>query len=278
MSELGIKPVLKMKILETEYNCLTKANDYFSRQEIEEMGGDSASIGNYLLVSQKKIPFVFLNNIRGPFDLSFFDHLDEFTNWFKSRSSSKLSVILIPSTELISFVNELFKHNFALSGYVCYWYKNLEDTSGLSYNKNNIILADNALADSFADVITKGFEFDPKGPFYQVFYDLSKLSFKFPMDVNVNFLYKKDDTFVGSGSVICDEDFAFLANGAVLPAYRGHQIQQELINYRLDYARSKGFKKAIVTTGLDSTSGRNMQRLGFQLAFTAELFSLTIEN
>ena len=126
------------------------------------------------------------------------------------------------------------------------------------------------LIEDFSNAALKGFGFDSTTDLYDVFDEFFKLECRF--DNWLNFLYEKDGKFVGTGTTIIEDDFVFLANGSVLPDYRGHQIQQDLIKHRLAYGKSMGVKHAVVTTDLDSTSGRNLQRQGFQLAFVAEFY------
>ena len=161
MSQIVISPELKKKIFDIEYICLTKGNNFLSKEEKELIGGEKSKIHNYLALCQKNLPFAQFNNVRGDFNEDFFEHFEEIASWFSSRSS-KLSVALIPSNNSVSLINELINKGFVLSGYVCYWYKQLDGESFSSFNKNNILKVTDDLDDIFSDKVAKFFQFDHK--------------------------------------------------------------------------------------------------------------------
>ncbi len=64
------------------------------------------------------------------------------------------------------------------------------------------------------------------------------------------------------------QDLALLNGGATAPAWRGRGVQSALIAHRLGLAREMGCTSAMVTTTPGGTSARNLERLGFELAYT----------
>jgi GNAT superfamily N-acetyltransferase len=74
-----------------------------------------------------------------------------------------------------------------------------------------------------------------------------------------------DGTPVGAASVMVLGSTAMLGGAATLPAFRRRGVQRALIEARLAVATRAGCKLAIVTADPGSSSGRNVERTGFQL-------------
>jgi GNAT superfamily N-acetyltransferase len=74
-----------------------------------------------------------------------------------------------------------------------------------------------------------------------------------------------DDTPVGAASVMVLGSTAMLGGAATLPAFRRRGVQRALIEARLAVAVHAGCELAIVTADPGSSSGRNVERTGFQL-------------
>lgn len=83
-----------------------------------------------------------------------------------------------------------------------------------------------------------------------------------------HFAARIGDTIVGGGGLRVSEGIAGLAGASTLPAYRGRGAQNALLNARLRFAVQCGCGIATVTTLPGSTSQRNAQRHGFQVAYT----------
>jgi GNAT superfamily N-acetyltransferase len=74
-----------------------------------------------------------------------------------------------------------------------------------------------------------------------------------------------DGTSVGAASVMVLGSTAMLGGAATLPAFRRRGVQRALIEARLAVAARAGCELAIVTADPGSSSGRNVERTGFQL-------------
>jgi GNAT superfamily N-acetyltransferase len=74
-----------------------------------------------------------------------------------------------------------------------------------------------------------------------------------------------DGTPVGAASVMVLGSTAMLGGAATLPAFRRRGVQRALIEARLAVASRAGCELAIVTADPGSSSGRNVERTGFQL-------------
>jgi GNAT superfamily N-acetyltransferase len=70
---------------------------------------------------------------------------------------------------------------------------------------------------------------------------------------------------VGAASVMVLDSTAVLGGAATLPAFRRRGVQRALIEARLTVAAHAGCTLAIVTADPGSSSGRNVERAGFQL-------------
>jgi GNAT superfamily N-acetyltransferase len=74
-----------------------------------------------------------------------------------------------------------------------------------------------------------------------------------------------DGTPVGAASVMVLGLIAMLGGAATLPAFRRRGVQRALIEARLAVAARAGCELAVVTADPVSSSGRNVERTGFQL-------------
>jgi GNAT superfamily N-acetyltransferase len=82
------------------------------------------------------------------------------------------------------------------------------------------------------------------------------------------FLSFVDGKPAGGGALFIHEREAGLFSGSTLPAARGRGAQTALLHARLRAAREAGCDLAIIKTTPGTTSQRNVQRAGFQLAYT----------
>jgi GNAT superfamily N-acetyltransferase len=74
-----------------------------------------------------------------------------------------------------------------------------------------------------------------------------------------------DGEAVGAASVMILDATALLGGAATLPAFRRRGVQRALIAARLAVAAQAGCDLAVVTADPGSSSGRNVERSGFQL-------------
>ncbi|HKP10839.1 MAG TPA: GNAT family N-acetyltransferase [Blastocatellia bacterium] len=77
----------------------------------------------------------------------------------------------------------------------------------------------------------------------------------------------------GGGAVFIKDGVAEFGGASTLPAHRNLGIQTDLLRKRLDFAVSRGCDLAMVTTVPGSTSQRNVQRQGFQIAYARTKFT-----
>lgn len=77
-----------------------------------------------------------------------------------------------------------------------------------------------------------------------------------------------DGKAAGTGEIYIDDGVAWLSADATLPQFRRRGVQRALQAYRLDIARAAGCEMAVSEAAPGSTSQRNMERMGFTLAYT----------
>lgn len=83
-----------------------------------------------------------------------------------------------------------------------------------------------------------------------------------------SFLAIADGKPVAVAAMRIREGVAFLNGAGTAPAYQGRGIQRALIQTRLALAQTAGCDLAAVTAVPGSQSAHNLERLGFQLAYT----------
>jgi GNAT superfamily N-acetyltransferase len=77
-----------------------------------------------------------------------------------------------------------------------------------------------------------------------------------------------DSEAVGAGELVIDEGVAWLSADTTLPPYRGRGVQRAVQVERLRAARAAGCDLAVTESEPGSGSQRNMERLGFRVAYT----------
>jgi GNAT superfamily N-acetyltransferase len=88
----------------------------------------------------------------------------------------------------------------------------------------------------------------------------------------VCFLALIDGEPAGGASLSFHDDVAALAGAGTLTMFRNRGVQTALLRARLDFARSRGSRLAMVSTRPGTVSQRNVERLGFRIAYTRTAF------
>lgn len=82
------------------------------------------------------------------------------------------------------------------------------------------------------------------------------------------FVARVDGQPAGTGELLLDDELAWLSADSTLPAFRRMGVQGALQRHRLQLAADSGARIAVSETAPGSDSQRNMQRLGFEVAYT----------
>ena len=72
----------------------------------------------------------------------------------------------------------------------------------------------------------------------------------------------------GTGALVVDGGIGWLSGDSTLPEYRRRGIQQAIQRHRLELARASGCDLAVTEAAPGGQSQRNMERLGFRIAYT----------
>lgn len=248
---------IEFEVFEKHFTEMQKIDNNKFGLYIDQFGANKGFI-------VKSIPWTMTNRIVGPYNDKFLDKLEEIINWFKSHQKF-CCISIIPRVDHVKIINQLLAENFILDGYQSFWIKKVNEQSEIDLTFESIrdVSPDNE--DDFIDVGLDAFQLKKNKTLMEVFSSLWKVSFQ--LEDSFNYVYYDGDKAVGTGSLFMSGEFGFLANGAVLQEARGRKIQQALIQHRITKAQSQRAKYVVATTDLDSTSGRNMQRNHFKLAF-----------
>jgi GNAT superfamily N-acetyltransferase len=90
-----------------------------------------------------------------------------------------------------------------------------------------------------------------------------------------SFLATLDGRPVAAGALCLGEGVAVLAGACTVPEARRRGAQQALLDARLAYAADHGCDIASIVAGPGSSSQRNAQRQGFQVAYTRTKWRLS---
>ena len=128
--------------------------------------------------------------------------------------------------------------------------------------------------DEFADTFVRGFGMDRERQ--QRVKHLQELGWSHPNLQKYLILY--DNQTVATGVLHCSkEKIAVLSGGTTVPEFRGRGFQQAMIHHRLLQAKQQGMNYAISDAIAGSTSSRNLQRQGFQIAYTRTFWQVSFD-
>jgi GNAT superfamily N-acetyltransferase len=82
------------------------------------------------------------------------------------------------------------------------------------------------------------------------------------------FAISDQDKIISGGTIALHGAFCDLAVTSTLPLYRNKGLQKKLLQARLNFAKKQGLSWALVTTEPGTISDVNVQKVGFQCAYT----------
>ncbi|MBI3406447.1 MAG: GNAT family N-acetyltransferase, partial [Acidobacteria bacterium] len=91
---------------------------------------------------------------------------------------------------------------------------------------------------------------------------------------SICFLARINGTPAGGGAVCIHEGVGVVNGASTLPEFRGRGVQRALLLTRLHYALEHGCDLAMTNTQPGSGSQRNVERLGFRVAYSRTKFFL----
>jgi GNAT superfamily N-acetyltransferase len=121
---------------------------------------------------------------------------------------------------------------------------------------------------SWAAVVAKGFDAD----------ELATGFLHYAAAPTIHCYAAQIDGQLAAGATMgVDQGIADFGVTSTLPSARGRGAQRALLQRRLRHAQTLGLDVAVVTTEAGSISDRNVQRAGFQVAYTRQKFERPLE-
>ncbi|MFE8699948.1 hypothetical protein ACFYKX_04845 [Cytobacillus sp. FJAT-54145] len=235
---------------------------------IEDQDIEIKRLGNSLVLMAKHILIDQFNSIRG-FTIEDEPFLNDMLNLYV-RNDIKVRLDILPSELNSEIATTLNEHQIIQKGFHTVFYREctkLEDSIG-SKVKVRKILKDEL--DMFLTTYLKGFGIP------ESFLDRAKEQRKFWTDVPEFHLYMAmlDDVPVGASVLYIRDEIGYLAGASTLVEYRGIGCQQQQLVKRMNDAADLGCRLLTTQAQFHSTSQRNMQRNGFQIAFTKGIWGM----
>ncbi|WED43473.1 GNAT family N-acetyltransferase [Legionella cardiaca] len=178
--------------------------------------------------------------------------------------------------ELSPLVGNIFAHKLSSRGYLVSEMNNISvlDLSAFEasevkenqsftiekINKNQLKL--------WAQCIALGFEYEEA---WEQFYLYAMTENVIPFGAFLN------NQLVAGGTIAIHNGICDLGITSTLPNYRGRGLQKALLYKRIEYAVQKKAMIASVTTEPGSISDLNIQKMGFQIAYTRIKFSCPLD-
>lgn len=188
---------------------------------------------------------------------SFYD-LHQMEKWVRGKNVSRLHIEVCPLAE-DGLLRLLQERNYTLDHFLDVWLLDVT-TFVPSPNERQVEEVQLETVDEWAYAIAAGFA--EAGPILKETVDTAKGFFALPE--NKAYLVREGDVVVAGGILAIQEGMGELFLTSTLPAHRQKGYQTQLIMERVAAAKALGCEYVTVTTKVDSASGRNMERLGFQ--------------
>jgi len=190
--------------------------------------------------------------------------LDEVESFYQHRVSP-IRVDLCPLAGL-SLIELLSQRTYTIDEFKNILFISLDEDIPEPPHDPDIVIrqADSGEADLWIRTTAQGFE-ESASPSPET---LQILLPNFHSENSVCFFAIVGDEPVGGGGMYLYESAVELGGASTLPAFRRKGIQTALLVARLKEARRRGCRLAIVVTSPGSGSQRNIERVGFRLAYT----------
>ncbi len=202
------------------------------------------------------------------------DELDAMTGWF-TDAGIEPRVEVCPFADP-SLVKGLASRGFALHGFEAVFSRELtEDVAAPNGSPAGVELftinpADDGQAVEYARTVAGNF-LPPGQPVSDEMIAIAIRGVRHPR--NVSMAARVQGRIIGGGSVELSGEVCGLFGLSVNPEHRRRGIQQALIAARLNLARARGCRIAIISGKPGEGTERNVRRMGFQLAYTKAILT-----
>lgn len=188
---------------------------------------------------------------------SFYD-LHQMEKWVRGKNVSRLHIEVCPLAD-DSLLRLLQERNYTLDHFLDVWTLDLTQHESSS-SSNQVEKVREDTLNEWAYAVAAGFA--ESGTILQETIETAKGFYA--LKDNKAYLVREENRIVAGGILAIQDGMGELFLTSTVPAYRQKGYQTQLILERIAEAKAIGCDVLTVTTKVDSASGRNMERLGFQ--------------
>lgn len=188
---------------------------------------------------------------------SFYD-LHQMEKWVRGKNVSRLHIEVSPLADM-SLIRLLQERNYTLDHFLDVWLLDVTTFDLAPFDTTAIEQVHGDNVDEWAKAVATGFA--ETGSILQETIDTAKGFYA--LAENQAFLVRENGEAVAGGILAVQDGMGELFLTSTIPKHRGKGYQMQLILGRIAAAKSAGCQYVTVTTKVDTTSGRNMERLGF---------------
>ncbi|HEX5732866.1 MAG TPA: GNAT family N-acetyltransferase [Blastocatellia bacterium] len=196
------------------------------------------------------------------------DEIDELEAFFKDRGAA-VNVEICNMVDM-SLIQKLIERRYTISEFTHVLVRPISPDDAFEVKGDYIIreVGEDEI-DTFSRVVAEGFV--ESGLAQDALIDVFKVFFR---QANCTcFAAINNGEPAGGGAAFIQDGVAELGGASTMPAHRNLGIQNALLRKRLSFGVSKGCDLAMVTTLPGTTSQRNVQRQGFQIAYARTKFT-----
>ena len=165
-----------------------------------------------------------------------------------------------------SLMDMLRQRNYAISAFTYRWVLDLTAwNSAFDEQDSRVRVARPDEEWIWARTVAAGFADVDEGPKTDGM-ELDRAFFRMPSATSV--LAVIDNQPAAGGVVAVNDGLAALFVTSTRPSFRHLGLQTALLDWRLRYAKAQGARVATIETDVDSNSQRNVERMGFRMAYT----------
>ena len=258
---IHLSPDLLFKIEAAEKDCWTTYLSNIQKVPENPLGIEISSIGRSTAFLMRVSDSLFFNKALG-FHNEHIEYIDPLLEFYHSNNKA-CTVEIIPLPEHKELQLAIARKGLYNSDFTMMLYKDLNEGSNSFEPKYQIEPVNKEDSEILAEVHVAGFEF--QGEDAQREYLMVKEGYN--SDKFKCFLAKEKGEILGTGALFMHKDVGVLFGGATIPEHRGKGCQRYLLYHRIKEAINLGCTLLISHTNLYTPSQRNLERVGFKLAY-----------
>ncbi len=202
------------------------------------------------------------------------DVLDKIENFYNSNDCPA-TIRVCPLAHALLLENTR-KRGYVLKGFTYRWVLDLSVWESPFTNPDDRIRVAQASEEiEWARTLSAGFEDSDELPLVEDIV-LDRTFFRVPNNIPVVAI--ENGRICAGGVLEIGEQVSALFSTSTLPSYRKRGLQTALLDWRLRYAKEHGSNLATIETDPDSASQRNVERMGFRLAYVTSQLQKPIQK